>query len=232
MGMITDISIDNSGAVSAVVDGSRVELDIHVLLMKVLKNVRTRLTTQYLDEVNEMNKVNNRANLYRDMMEELRKAKSNGTVHYSPQIIEIEARLREKYGAEVFKEANLDLMKYGGSGYVRREYFPTEEEFQKKTAQLDAAGLSWERQEMHGLYDGMEEKRGNTVKIAYHTKHFSPKQVDPMIEDLRHKITSMNNLNSQNQIKVKMVEQFRNETIEWQKSLLDKLDRLFQKVNQ
>ena len=225
MGMITDINIDKSGTVSAVVDGSKVQLDIHVLLMKVLKNVRTRLTTQYLDEVNEMNKVNNIANYYRDMMEGLRQAKSNGHVHYSTQIIELETRLKEKYGEEVFKEARLDLLKYGGEPYTREEFLTTEEA-ETLAAQLDERGIEYTKIHSNELMDG------KSYIMRHETKHFSPAQVDTMVEDIRHKITSMNNLNSQNQIKVKMIEQFRNETIEWQKSLLDKLDRLFQKVNQ
>ncbi|MCY4325786.1 MAG: hypothetical protein OXC81_07180 [Betaproteobacteria bacterium] len=229
MGMITDINIDQTGNVSAMVDGTKVKLDIHVLLMKVLANTRTRMTAQYLDEVNEMNRVNNKANLYRDLMEELRQAKSNGTLNHQDFIPKLQA-LQDKYGEDLFNDANFDMTKYGSKSYGRTEFL-NQEELAERTAELDFAGIEYNTR---GNDPGFMRHFGDAddIRISYTVKLFEGTHIDPMIEDLRHKITSMNNLNSQNQIKVKMIEQFRNETIEWQKSLLDKLDRLFQKVNQ
>ena len=231
MGMITDINIDNSGTISAVVDGSKVQLDIHVLLMKVLENVRRRLTTQYLDEVNEMNKVNNKANFYRDMMEELRKVKSIHNPVYEDDHIRdtIIEKLEAKYGKEMVEEANFKPWEYGGTVFLDTKFY-NEEEWQAELAQMEGKERGYEVRTPSSLERTLHP--GATVKMLRWTKYFKPEQIDTMIEDLRHRVTSMNNLNSQNQIKVKMIEQFRNETIEWQKSLLDKLDRLFQKVNQ
>ena len=227
MSIITDISVDNSGTVSAVIDGSKVQLDMHVLLMKVLANSRQRLTTQYLDEVNGMNRVNNKANMYRDLMEGLRQVKaSKNAVHYEPDMLELNQKLREKYGEELFNELDFDINKYGGNHYHRVNHYLSDEEWNKVRVLLEKEGITYEKQTPDLNVPGAKHK------AVWKNRFFNADLVSTVVEDLRHKITSMNNLNSQNQIKVKMIEQFRNETIEWQKSLLDKLDRLFQKVNQ
>ena len=78
---------------------------------------------------------------------------------------------------------------------------------------------------------GVDKSLFDTSSYVVDGKFSSDKLTD-MVEDLRNKIASLNNLNSQTQIKIKMTEQYRNETIEWENSLLDKIGRVFEKINQ
>lgn len=62
--------------------------------------------------------------------------------------------------------------------------------------------------------------------------NYSKESLQDMVEAIRNKIQTLNNLNSQTQVKVKMIDEYRNETIEWQNSLQDRLERVFSKINQ
>ena len=77
---------------------------------------------------------------------------------------------------------------------------------------LDKAPFDWASYESDG-------------KFTYNKLH-------DMLDDLRNKITSLNNLNSETQLKIKETQIFRDETTEWQNTALDKLSRLFEKINQ
>lgn len=62
--------------------------------------------------------------------------------------------------------------------------------------------------------------------------NYTKAALQDLAESVRNKIQSMNNINSQTQVKIKMVQEYRDETIEWQSSLQDQLLRVFNKINQ
>lgn len=101
----------------------------------------------------------------------------------------------------------------------------------------DKKGYVWGSVIKNDVVKAAEDKAGVKLDFNYHDYAESDgkltyDKLHDMIDDVRNKVTSLNNLNSTTQLKIKQVQIYRDETTEWQNSLLDSINRLFQKVNQ